>query len=334
MKIVLGFVSLAFAMLGAGNAGAASLEQEVKGPDGWLGYRVPMISGAGQPCCYEWHGDRPARAGCNLDGRNWNFGTSDAAPALQQSDQLAVYLHVAHGAVDKVRAVSAACPVHTERDIRWLEMVTPGQSIAMLEPLVAAGDRHDDAREPALAALAYHDERGATEALARLAQPDRERALREQALFWLGQARGAPGADIVEHWATTDAEPELRAHAVFALSQSKGGDPYLKIKAISESDRSEHVRSQALFWMAQMKDHRAEADITARVRSERSREVQEQAVFALSQLGDRADEALIGIIQGDYPRDAKEKALFWLGQSGSQKAIDYFDRVLAADTKR
>ena len=39
------------------------------------------------------------------------------------------------------------------------------------------------------------------------------------------------------------------------------------------------------------------------------------------------------MIEGSYPRDTKEKALFWLGQSGSQKALDYFDKVLAADAR-
>jgi len=335
MKASLALATLALALVQTcGNARAGALDSELKGKDGWIGYRVPMIEGAGQPCCFEWHGKRPAQAGCDLDGRNWNFGTSDEARGLGTSDNLAVYVRLEHGAIDKVRAVSAACPVHTARDIQWLEAVTPAQSIALLEPIAANGKKGDDARESALSALAYHGDPSATSALSRLAAPGPGRELRQQALFWLGQARGEAGADVVERWATTDEDPELRSQAVFALSQSKAGDPYLRIKAISTSDHSEHVRSQALFWMAQMSDPRAEADILARVKADGSAEVREQAVFALSQLkSDHGDTALISVIEGNYPRDTKEKALFWLGQSGSQKALDYFDKVLAADAR-
>jgi hypothetical protein len=56
--------------------------------------------------------------------------------------------------------------------------------------------------------------------------------------------------------------------------------------------------------------------------------VREKAVFALSQLEDEADEALISVLRGDYPRDVKKQALFWLGQSGSPQALAYFDEAL------
>ena len=52
-------------------------------------------------------------------------------------------------------------------------------------------------------------------------------------------------------------------------------------------------------------------------------------MFALSQLdGERGDEALIGVIRGDYPRAVKKQAVFWLGQSGSARALDFFDEAL------
>jgi hypothetical protein len=52
-------------------------------------------------------------------------------------------------------------------------------------------------------------------------------------------------------------------------------------------------------------------------------------VFALSQLRDSAaDEALIAVLRGDYPRAVKKSALFWLGQSGSPRAMAYFDEAL------
>src|SRR5678815_5641020 len=66
MKASLALATLALALLQTcGNARAGTLDAELKGKDGWIGYRVPMIEGAGQPCCFEWHGKRPAQAGCD-----------------------------------------------------------------------------------------------------------------------------------------------------------------------------------------------------------------------------------------------------------------------------
>jgi hypothetical protein len=54
------------------------------------------------------------------------------------------------------------------------------------------------------------------------------------------------------------------------------------------------------------------------------------ALLRLAQLdGAAADDALIAVVRGDYPRVAKEKALFWLGQSGSPRALEFIDSVLA-----
>ena len=56
----------------------------------------------------------------------------------------------------------------------------------------------------------------------------------------------------------------------------------------------------------------------------------DDVVFALSQLPDgKGDEALIALVDGDYPRPVKEQALFWLGQPGSDTALRYLDRLLA-----
>jgi len=288
---------------------------------------VPMVAGAGDPCCWSGSGDHArGRSGCDLDGRYHGFSTSDD-PKPPSTGTLTVYVHVAHARIDDVRAFEASCPVHAAREIRHIDDVAPAASIGLLADWIDAPEGAH--AEMALAAIAYHADGAATRVLAAQAEPSHPRKAREDALFWLGQARGADGATIVERYATTDGDPDLREHAIFALSQSHAGDPYARIHAISGSDPAEHVRSQAMFWMAQMRDSRAAADITASIRSESSGEVREQGVFALSQLEDgHSDEALIALLVGDFPRDVKKQALFWLGQSGSPRAMQYFDEAL------
>lgn len=299
-----------------------------KQADGWIAWRVPMIADAGEPCCFS-DGNRATKhSACDLDGRNRNFSTSDdnRPPG---SDTLAVYAHVVHARIDDVRAYATSCPVRSAGDIRWIDGVSPEQSIRVVSETLDGNDGSHADRDLALVAIAYHADASATHVLAARAEPSRAPKEREDALFWLGQARGADGAAIVERYATTDGDPKLREHAIFALSQSHAGDPYARIHAIALSDPATNVRSQALFWMAQMNDARAAGDITSALKTESSDSVREQAVFALSQLeGAKADDALIALLRGDYPRDVKKQALFWLGQSGSPRAMQFFDEAL------
>jgi hypothetical protein len=318
----LGFASAAHA---AGN----ELESRVTASDGLVAYSVPIVEGVQAPCCFTIHGRKVRQKGCNLDGRDANFNIiddeSDRTAAFD--DTLTVYLRVEQGHIRRVRALGASCPIETTSKVRRIESVDPASSVAMLSALVdrnASGDPDDQG----LDALAYHAGAAATRALAVHAERSHRREEREQALFWLGQTRGVEGADVIEHYATTDADPKLREQAIFALSQSKAPDAYEHILAIAHKDPAKHVRSQAYFWLAQMNDARAKDDIIAALKSESSDDVREEVVFALSQLEDSADDALISVLRGDFPRDVKKQALFWLGQSGSAEAMAYFDEAL------
>jgi hypothetical protein len=308
-------------------AAQADLAARIAQQDGWVAWQVPMAQSVGMACCFAWHQGKPTNSGCDLDGHSWNIGTNDDDPRPAVADNLSIYLHVVHGQIDKARAFSASCKLRNADQVRWIEPVASAESIAFLT--AAAGKSPEELADVEIAAVAMHADPGATTALTQLTDASHARKLREQALFWLGQGRGADGARIVERVATTDSDAELRAHAVFALSQAHDFDGYASIHHIAQHDASEHVREQALFWMAQMGDQRAKDDIFAAIANETSDNVREQAVFALSQLKEgEAETALIALVRGDYPRKVKEQALFWLGQSGSTQAIDFLDEVL------
>jgi HEAT repeat protein len=309
-------------------AADSDLSKRIAQQDGWIGYQVPIVADAGTPCCFEWHGKNPAHSACELEGRNWSIGISDEHP-MQRSDKLNVYLRVTHGQIEKVRAFGDTCALKDADRVHWLADVSSVDSVALLARAAAVASTEDTA-DAELTAMALHEDVSATAALAQLADSTHRQKLREQAVFWLGQARGAPGAQIVEHAATTDPDPEFRANAVFALSQSHGIDAYATILRIAQSDASDHVREQALFWMAQTQDARAQKDIIAAIEKDPSEKVREQGVFALSQLKDHeADAALIALVRGHYPRKVKEQALFWLGESGSNEALKFLDEILS-----
>jgi HEAT repeat protein len=326
-KIRVGMAAAFLLAGGAATAAAADLAGRVAQQDGWVAWQVPMAQSVGMACCYAWHQGKPASSGCDLDGHSWNISTNEDDPHPAAGDNLSIFVHVAHGQIDKARAFSASCELRNPEQVRWIDQVASPDSIAFLA--AAAEKSTEELADVEISAVAMHADPAATTALARLTDTGHARKLREQSLFWLGQARGADGARIVERVATTDSDAELRAHAVFALSQTRDFDGYASIHRIAQHDKSEHVREQALFWMAQTGDKRAKSDIFAAIASETSDKVREQAVFALSQLKEgEAETALIALVRGDYPRKVKEQALFWLGQSGSTQAIDFLDEVL------
>ena len=317
---------LAAACASGSIAAEPTLKSQVAAADGWVGYRVAAVAGAGQSCCYTIARGGAHTAGCRLDGGTAHGNTILTSAQPSADAALAVYLHVKGGVVDTVRAWSASCPVEDAAAVRWIDPVVPAESVALL---AQATDRDGEAGEQALVAIAQHADTSATAALERNAEAGRPRERREQALFWLGQMRGAAGLAAILRHARSDPDADLREHAVFAASQSSAEGAYAAVRTIAGDDAADSVRSRALFWMAQMDAPAAADDILAALARESSESVREQAVFALSQLDEgRGEEALIAVLRGDQPREVKQRALFWLGQSGSPRALAFFDEVL------
>ena len=311
---------------GAASATQADLASRVAAQDGWTAWQIPSMASLGS-ACHEWRGHSVSTGDCDLEGHSWSIGSNDDDPHPAASDNMNIYVHVASGRIDKARAFSASCKLRNADKVRWIDPVAGADSIVFLARSAATATQ--ELADVELAAIAMHPDAAATTALTELADAKHASKLREQALFWLAQARGADGAKVVERIATSDPDADLRANAVFDLSQAHGCDGYASIHRIAQNDASEHVREQALFWMAQTGDRRARDDILAAIATEKSDSVREQAVFALSQLKDnQADAALIALVRGDHPRKVKEQALFWLGQSGSDAAMQFIDEVL------
>lgn len=295
--------------------------------DGWAAYQVPMLPGRGAPCCHIIRG-AVTGTGCDLD-RDRGVSISSDTPRSVSGDALTVYLHFDAGKVDRVRGLAASCPVRSETPVVSLAGIDADASLQLLRTVAEAGvDKHDGGG--ATAAIAFHAAPQATAVLSDLAARSRPEELRENAVLWLGMARGAEGVAVVERIARDAADAmDVRRQALLALAQSDADTAYPVLADLAARDASGEIRSQSMFWMAQSGDARARADILASLRRETDSDVQEQAVFALSQLTTDSDAALIELVRSDASRDVKKRALFWLGQSGSPEAMQLLDDVLA-----
>jgi HEAT repeat protein len=150
-------------------------------------------------------------------------------------------------------------------------------------------DNDDDPRMVALNALLQMDAEAAVPILKKvLARRDPcSGPLRRKAMFIVSQKRTAETEDILLNAARTDPDPE--------------------------------VREQAVFWLSQVGTERAVGALDSILQSSQDVEIQKKALFALSQIrGERGSQILRQYaLRSDAPAEAREQAIFWLGQQRS-----------------
>jgi hypothetical protein len=93
------------------------------------------------------------------------------------------------------------------------------------------------------------------------------------------------------------------------------------------------TRKQAVFWLSQEAGTEATRGLTEIAEDEKGeQDLRKQAVFALSQLRNNDGiPTMIRLARSDRDPVIRKQAIFWLGQSGDQRAVEFFEEIL---TKR
>lgn len=302
--------------------------------DGWCSWQVAAVDQAPEWCC--WSDDinfrNSSRQPCRLDASSQGFGSRDHAT----TDVVRVYAHAAGGRIDRLRVLSATCPVETATSIHDLGRVADDDSARWLMDLAKQRDggattRHQDEND-VLAALAVNRGDVARDGLAGIARNDARTETRKQAVFWMALVRGPEGADITSAIMFNDKNADVREHAAFSLAQSAAPRAAADLIRLGNTDRDSEVRAQAWFWLAHTAAPEAENAIFAALRKETDSDVRERAVIALSRLPDaRAAKALVAIAEDrSQARELRKRAVFWLSQSDSDAAQAYLEQILTA----
>jgi hypothetical protein len=277
--LVLGALVLGALVRGAGVPGAAAqgrfsnakaetrsaaqgLEREVRAVQGrggvaWVGYRVPMIPGPRQMCCYD---SFPAAGSdccgmCRLEGGSGvTMNTGDAAQrgsriALEAPTEFLVLARIENGAVGRIRTFTPDCDVDAgAMTVVWLTDVKPDESVGWLASLD---------NKQAVHAIAMHAAPSALTTLLRTARDDRDSRKRSDALFWLAQRAGREAVAAITNAIDNDPETDVKRRAVFALSQLPRDEGVPKLIEVARTHRNPEVRKQAFFWLGQSRDPRA-----------------------------------------------------------------------------
>lgn len=300
----------------------------------WIAWSVPANESGRDTCCSSGDGAGRERCGCRLeDMHGLNGGTpeqGDGKVLLEGGDRLVVLARAESGAVGRVAAYSAACEIDAGGlHVTVLEGVKPAESVALLAGLAARADVPKRASDGALTALALHAGSAADAAVAALAAPGHPDKLREQAIFWLGAARGAFGYQAVDRILADDASDRIRERAVFALSISKEPGAVQRLIDTAHHDASGRVRGQAMFWLAQKAGRKVADAIAGAIQNDPDTEVKKRAVFALGQMPpDEGVPRLIDVARNNRNPEVRKQAMFWLGQSHDARALAFIEEVL------
>ncbi len=218
-------------------------------------------------------------------------------------------------------------PEVREQAVFWLSQV-PGPRAAVLLDSLVRHSTDESIQERAVFALSQQGDPKATDALRALAERrDASVAVREKAIFWLGQSKSG-GPEYLRNLFPRLESDALKEKAIFAIAQSRRPeDQRWLIDMAKDSRTSLDLRKMAIFWSSQ--GGASAADLDALYRGLKEPELKEQVVFALAQSKDPAAiDRLIAIAKNDSDTELRKKALFWLGQSRDPRAADVLEQIL------
>jgi HEAT repeat protein len=165
--------------------------------------------------------------------------------------------------------------------------------------------------------------------------------IRKEAAFSIGVSQDPQAMATLQNLYGSISNREVKKQIIFAASVNRSetfdGSPRRRDDAgvdflikVAESDPDRDVRKQALFWLGQKAGQRSLDALGKAVEgSDDDTEVQKQAVFAISQRPkDEAVPLLIKIAKTHSKPAVRKQAIFWLGQTGDERALEFFKEVL------
>lgn len=234
-------------------------------------------------------------------------------------------------AVDVLLRVAQTDPDPEVRSqaVFWMSQVQGDRAVSVLSQILH-NSSDMELRKKALFALAQSNTEHATTIVRDIATDGAQSvALRETAIFWLGQQKdGVQNAQFLRDLYGKLTEDALKEKVLFSLSQGQATDRAAWLLQVAQrSNESIGMREKALFYAGQ-----AGASMTELSRLYDSLPpgaLREQMIFVFSQRSDPAAlDKLISIAKTDKDASSRKKALFWLGQSHDPRAMKALTEVI------
>lgn len=284
----------------------------------WISYSVPLQNQVFMGCTTHM-GD----CLCQLEGDNSLTIHGDTTGIHDPTAHANLFIRVHQGDVSRLRMISSHCAVDAGgRPCVLLSSVSQEQSIGFLDRLIRETG-NSDLMDEAMCVLAMHRSEAAGDALSTFAiTQSSDPELREKAIFWLGNSRGAQGYAVLEDLAVTEPLAELREKVAFGLYLSDEPQAEAVLADMVRNDSSEGVRGQAIFWLGQKDSSRALSMIQELI-WDLTGDALNQGLLALSEMHDEESvSTLIDVARRHSSHDGREQAVFWLGQKAGDRAVE------------
>jgi HEAT repeat protein len=241
--------------------------------------------------------------------------------AQKQSPQAAdVLLRVAQADPD---------PEVRSQAVFWMSQIQGDRAVNVLSQILTKST-DTELRKKALFALAQNNStQGSSIVRAFASDASQPAALRETAIFWLGQQKdGLQNATFLRDLYGKLNNDALKDKVLFSLSQGKAADRAAWLLQVAQrSSESIETRKKALFYAGQAGASMSE--LSKMYDQLPAGELREQMIFVFAQSSEPAAlDKLISIAKSDKNADSRKKALFWLGQSHDPRAMKALTEVI------
>jgi HEAT repeat protein len=210
----------------------------------------------------------------------------------------------------------------------WLSQVGTDRAVGALDSILRFS-KDPEIQDKAVFALSQHDSPRAQQALRTYAErPEIPEAIREKAIFWLGQQATPENAAFLRSLYGRLKSEELKKKVFFSLSQMGGQENARWLIGIAgDASQPLEMRKQALFWAGQAG---VSIDALAQLYDKvNDKQMREQLIFVYSQRDEPAAlDRLIKIAKSDPQPELRKRALFWLGQSDDPKAVQAIQDII------
>jgi HEAT repeat protein len=222
-------------------------------------------------------------------------------------------------------------PKVREQAVFWLSQVNSEKSLVAIEEILRTAT-DEKLMEQAVFAASQHRSARAAQILRDIARrSNAPHEARKNAIFWLGQSRGADVNTFMRNLYGSVNDDELKEAVLFALSQNNdvnNADFLLEI-AMNAREPVE-MRKSALFWAGQKRALPLNR-LGELYSSVADREMREAIIFTISQRNEpEAVERLIEIARTERDVELRKTAIFWLGQSKDPRAVRFLGELIGS----
>jgi len=218
----------------------------------------------------------------------------------------------------------------SDTSVFWLGRAINDESLALVEKWFESTGSKTHLQSTLVFVTSCHPGPKAPDFLKKVALGNHAGKVRESAVFWLGNYGDSKSLTYLKEIFAKVQDTGIKKQVVFALQLSQQKEAIEELIRIAKNEPNRDIRKSAVFWLGQkasVESIKALKDIVDEPKEESG--LKDQAVFAISQLPkEKSVPMLIDIAKTNKSPSVRKKAIFWLGQTGDESALKFFEEIL------